>query len=164
MKVIIALLLACQVLAGEVQTRSYKLVGYKRNLTLYTLGANMTGMAVYIAGRIEAQGGKRENYPVVIFEDIFKKEEERYKMTIGYPTRGLSFATGSIKTFRIKSKDALEFDYSGPKKQLFKEVFTFINNYPTSNEKQLTGEVRITIDPYNTTLYDITCKVEYIVE
>ncbi len=165
MKLIIAIAMVTSVFASTIETRRYDLVGYKRNLTLYKLGANMTGMAVYISGRIERSGGKRENEPVIVFKNIFQPDENgRYKVLIGFPTSGLPVATGSIKTFKMKPQKAIEYDYSGSKKGLFKEVFAFFNNYPTTNERKLTGEVHITVDPYNTSLYDITCKVEYIVD
>lgn len=145
------------------KTQKYDLVGKKRNFSLFSLGAHMVGRLAHINGRITRSGGDPATKPAIIFNNVYRPiAPKTYNVTIGYPTKGLPVATGSIRTFRVKRKLALIESYSGSKRQLFEKVFAFVNK--EENKNRFSGEVRFIVDPYRTNLYDIECDIQYILK
>ena len=174
MKLLLAVMLFASVFASNNQDRtryvrnqqSFDLVGQTRNLSLYAIGAHLTGRLGYIKLRIELQRGKilRMENPILIFNNIFEAKDDKYNITVGWPTLGMPSAVNTIRSHRIHQQENITFDYSGTKRGLFEQVFTYINNYPVDAEKKLTGEVRFIINHFKTDLRNITATVQYIVE
>ncbi len=174
MKIILATMLFLSAFASSTHPgtrlvrnqKIFNLVGQNRNLDLYAIGAHLTGRLGYIRMRITFQRGTllRMENPILIFNNILETKDDRYNVTLGWPTLGMPMAVNTIRTFRVSQKEHIAVDYTGTKKGLFEEVFKFINTYPTDAEKKLTGEVRFIINHFKTDLRNITTKVQYIVE
>ena len=158
---LIALFAISTTFAAEIKLRNYDLVGVNRTLSLYELGKGVDGLGGYIAGRIFVQGGKAEEETIIILKDINKKDiNGRYKMYIGYKTEQYFNASGSIQNYRIKRAKVEEFYYSGTKRNLFKEIFDFIEE----NKNTITGEVRFIVKPYTSSIYNISGTVQYVLK
>ena len=174
MKIILAMMLLMSAFASDVHPgtrlvrnqKRFDLVGQNRNLDLYAIGAHLTGRLGYIRTRIQFQRGTllRMENPILIFNNIFETKEDRYNVTLGWPTLGMPMAVNTIRTFKITQKENITVEYKGSKRGLFEEVFNFINTYPVDSDKQLTGEVRFIINHFRTDLRNITATVQYIVE
>lgn len=135
-------------------------VGVKRKLKLRKIGGSGAAYAFYANLRITNHGGNPVGRPHIIFPNVYEANPQdpnsRFNVMIGYRTRGLPVATGSIRSFRLPRVETESFDFSGMKKDLFGMVFKIMNQ----NRANKTGEVRVEV--YSSTLYTIKCRVHMI--
>lgn len=159
---LIALFAITSTFAAEVELNKFRLTGVKRNMTLYELGKNVEGIGAYVQSRITVQGGDPKEETIVIIKDAYAPDANgRYDVTLGYETYGVFMASGSLKNKRVKSARAIEVYYSGLKREMFKQIFEFLE----MNQNILTGELRFVTEPYtNTSPYYLTGTIQYILK
>ena len=134
--------------------------GIERPYTLRELGMGGASMAAYTKVRIQGERGTTYGDPTFIFKNAFQSDPKikssKFDIIIGFKTKGLPLAVNIVKTYRIPAVEAITFEFSGMKKELFQKVFKLM----TEHKELLTGEVRV--EAIRSSFYTIKAKVHLI--
>ncbi len=154
----ITLLLSITSFADSLEKHIFN--GIERPYTLRKLGMGGASMAAYTKARIQGERGTTYGDPIFIFKNAFqadpKIKSSKFDILIGYKTTGLPLAVNVVKTYRIPAAEAISFEFSGMKKELFQKVFKLMMDH----KDLLTGEVRV--EAKSSSLYTIKAKVHLI--